>query len=67
MRYPNLDAEKARYGVTPEMIAQVIGRTKISVYKKLSRKLDWKIQEALAIKRAFFPNASLDYLFTPEE
>ncbi len=67
MRYENLDAEKARRGVTNAMFAEAIGKSVETIDKKMSGKVDWKINEVLAIKRKFFPNDTLDYLFASEE
>jgi hypothetical protein len=67
IEFRNLAAEKARYKVSNKMIAEVIGKSIDTVDKKMSGAIDWKANEMLAIKRAFFPQYTLDYLFEPYE
>lgn len=61
--YRNLEAEKARHGVTNRKIAEAIGKSKEAVDKKMQGSCEWKRGEMLIVKNAFFPNCSLDYLF----
>ena len=66
MRYRNLDAEMARYGITNKMMAEAIGKSSESIDKKRSGRIDWKLSEILAVKKTFFPDLSLNYLFERE-
>jgi predicted transcriptional regulator len=66
VRYRNLDAEMARYGITNKMLADAAGKSPESIDKKRSGKIDWKLSEVMAIKKTFFPDLSLNYLFERE-
>lgn len=59
----NLRAEMARYGVTASDIARVTGKTDRSIRDKISGKRDFTLPESVAIRDAFFPVLSLEYLF----
>ena len=53
----------ARYGITNKMMAEAIGKSSESIDKKRSGRIDWKLSEILAVKKTFFPDLSLNYLF----
>lgn len=59
----NLRAEMTRYGVTASDIAREIGKTDRSIRDKISGKRDFTLPESAAIRDAFFPGLSLEYLF----
>lgn len=63
----NLKAEMARYGVSTLDIAKVAQRTNKSIRDKINGKTDFTMHEGLAIRDAFFPSLSLEYLFATEE
>jgi len=59
----NLAAEKARHGITNEQIGDALGKSKDSIDKKTTGVVEFKLSEMVAIKKIFFPNCTLDYLF----
>ncbi|MEA0555598.1 helix-turn-helix transcriptional regulator [Lysinibacillus irui] len=63
-RFPNLEAELARQGIQRKDIAEKIGVRVATVSDKLNGKYPFTLDEATAIKNIFFPNLSMDYLFS---
>lgn len=63
-RYPNLNAEMRRYGITQAMIAERIGKAEVTVHNWLSGKSSIPIASCFAIRDGFFDGLSLDYLFS---
>lgn len=63
VKYKNLYGEMARIGLTIQDIAQLIGRSRTSTSNKLSGKHTLSLDEALLIKKTFFPNETIEYLF----
>ena len=66
MAYKNLKAEMGRDKVTIESISELLQIHRNSVANKLNGKTTFSIEEAKAIKTAFFPDYTLDYLFDTE-
>lgn len=65
--YRNLEAEMARNKVTKKDIAKLLGVRYATVLDKMNGKYRFYYDEALAIKKAFFPNLNIEYLFDSEE
>lgn len=65
MSYPNLEAELARSGVARIQVAELLSRDKstISTWMKGGRG-GFSVKDAKAIRDSFFPDMSLDYLFS---
>jgi Plasmid maintenance system antidote protein len=61
--HPNLRAEMARRGITISDIAKLLGVRYATACDKLNGKYRFYYDEALKIKRHFFPDCSLEYLF----
>ena len=59
----NLMAEMTRENLETKDIAVAIGRDVKSVSNKISCKTEFTRKEMVLIKKTFFPNLSLDYLF----
>lgn len=59
----NLCAEMARHEVTTPDISRVIKKTDRSVRLKVTGKNAFTMPEAIAIRDAFFPEMTLEYLF----
>lgn len=59
----NLRAEMVRHGVSVTDIAKEIGRSDRTVRDKIKGKGEFSMPEAEAIRNAFFPEMSLEYLF----
>ena len=59
----NLKAEMTRQGLFYRDIAEVIGKDEKSVSNKISCKTEFTRKEMINIKKTFFPNLTLDYLF----
>lgn len=64
--YVNLKAEMARHGVKQIDIANLLEQREATISDKMNGKSVFDIDEAFKIKLAFFPNMSLDYLFSKE-
>ena len=64
IKYPNLRAEMSRTGIKQIDIAKVLGVSKIAVYQKMNGKSRFTIDEAFLIQKTFFPNFTVDYLFS---
>lgn len=65
--YRNLDAEMARIGVTKAAIAKLLKVRHATVIDKTNGKSRFYYDEAVKIKKHFFPNCSLEYLFSQDE
>ena len=63
MAYMNLKGEMAKKNITNESIANLLGIHRNSVYNKINGESQFSIDEALAIRNAFFPNYDVDTLF----
>lgn len=59
----NLRAEMVRYGITTTDLSRVAKRTERSIRLKVSGKNSFTLPESIAIRDAFFPGMSLEYLF----
>lgn len=51
--YPNLHAEMAKYGITQKELANMLGITEVSAYRKFNGKNDWTIKEVDKICEIF--------------
>lgn len=65
--YKNLRAEMAREGITMVDISEFLGVRYATVNDKVNGKYRFYYDEALKIKRQFFPKCSLEYLFEKDE
>jgi plasmid maintenance system antidote protein VapI len=65
--YFNLDAEMARKGVTKGKIAEFLGLRYATVIDKTNGKSRFYFDEAIKIKKNFFPECSVEYLFNLDE
>ncbi|GEM01226.1 hypothetical protein SAMN05421839_10653 [Halolactibacillus halophilus] len=65
--YPNLNAELARRNIKRTDIAKDLfnGRT-ATVSDKLNGRYPLQLSEAIKIKKRYFPELELGYLFEPE-
>lgn len=66
-RYKNLRAEMARNGVTIRQIAESLGVRFATISDKLNGRSRFFCDEAFHIKRHFFPNCSIEYLFDDDD
>lgn len=64
--YPNLAAEMSRNGITAEKMAKQIGINAATMSAKINKKDRMKLCEAARIRDTFFPDMSIDYLFSTE-
>jgi DNA-binding XRE family transcriptional regulator len=65
--YRNLEAEMARKGITRKDISSFLNVRYATVVQKLNGKYGFKLDEAFTIKKKFFPDLSLEYLFQTDE
>ncbi|MDN5388873.1 XRE family transcriptional regulator [Bacillus sp. LB7] len=63
----NLRAEMARNGITMVDIAKFLGVRYATVNDKVNGKYRFYFNEALKIKRHFFPQCDIEYLFENDE
>lgn len=61
--FPNLRAEMARCGVTATDLSKVAHKTDRSIRDKIGGRGDFTLTEIYAIRDAFFPEMTLEYLF----
>ena len=61
--YKNLKAEMARHSISASDIAAVLHKTDRSVRDKLAGRSDFTLSEIMEIRKSFFPNLALEYLF----
>lgn len=61
--YPNLKAELARHNLRDEDIARHLQVRNATISDKMKGKSDFKLTEAMSIKKEFFPDLTIDYLF----
>ena len=70
-RYPNIDAELARNGLTAAMLADFMGMTRQNVYNKLNGKAAVTLKDMEQVQEFFRVKAggtfTLDYLFNSGE
>lgn len=67
MTYPNLDAEMARRGLKRKDLAWIFNNRVATVSDKLNGKSPLLLDEAVKIKKTYFPELSLDYLFERQD
>jgi len=61
--YHNLKAEMARQGIKVKDIAELLEVRRATVSDKINGKYRFYCDEAIKIKKVFFPHLSIDYLF----
>lgn len=61
--YANLRRDLFNSGITQAQIAKLLGIGTNTVSKKMHGKTEFKSSEMIAIKREFFPDKTLEYLF----
>jgi len=59
----NLKAEMARESLKAKDLAELLDVRVATIYDKLNGHYDFSLNEAIKIKRHFFPNHDLEYLF----
>ena len=65
--YKNLEAEMVRNGITRKDISSFLNVRYATVVQKLNGRYKFNLDEALIIKKNFFPELSLEYLFQTDE
>ena len=65
--FKNLRAEMARDGITYKQVAEALGIDVATVCAKLNNADRLKLSEAQKIRRVFFADKELDYLFATDE
>lgn len=63
----NLKAEMVRAGVSVDDVATKVGKSCRTIRDRLNGKVMFPINEAIAVRNAFFPGMDLDYLFSRSE
>lgn len=64
IKHPNLRAELSRNGIKQKDVAKLLGVSELTVSKKINGKTSFTIDEAFLIQKTFFPNFTVDYLFS---
>jgi len=67
VHYKNLRAEMAREGITIGVISKFLKVRYATVCDKLNGRSRFFSDEAIKIKKHFFPNLLIEYLFDNEE
>lgn len=63
---PNLRAEMARAGISQKELADTIGRSLNWVESRLQDKATFPVADAILVKKTYFPELSIEYLFAEE-
>lgn len=66
MVYPNLTAEMARRNITVNDVAHRLGKHADTVRNWMRGKGDFQMQTAIEVRNEFFPECSIEYLFSKE-
>lgn len=64
--FPNLEAEMARMGIQKKDVAEKLGVRAATISDKMNGKFPFTLDEVVTIKKSFFPNLTLEYLFSNE-
>lgn len=67
MGYPNLRAEMSRFNIGIKDLMIVTGKSRPGVSNNLNGRGKFSIDESIAIRNAYFPKLSIDYLFASDE
>lgn len=62
-----LKAEMVRYNVKAKDLAELLDVRIATIYDKLNGHYDFSLTEAIKIKRKFFPDYEIEYLFEKVE
>lgn len=65
--YKNLRAEMARNKLTVGDLAKALNVRRATVSDKINGKRRFYYEECLKIKKTFFPNLSIEYLFDKDD
>lgn len=65
--YPNLSAEMSRLGIEQKGLAKYIEKGKDAVSLKMNGKRIWLLEEAKKIKKTFFADLTIEYLFATKD
>lgn len=65
--YRNLEAEMARHGVKRKDLAELLGVRYATIIDRLNGKYRFYYDEAYKIKKEYFPDLEIEYLFSNEE
>lgn len=65
--FPNLKAEMARKNIDGVTISSHLGCTPKTFSSKLTGKTEFTRSEIFQIRKEFFPNLSVEYLFSEKE
>lgn len=63
VKFPNLRAEMARHGIRVGDVAKTLGLSYSAAYKKITGHSEFTLSELVIIRKKFFPDKTLDYLF----
>ena len=61
--FPNLKAEMARYGIDSKTMSESLNLNYKTIVNKLNGKTEFTRIEMFNIRRIFFPDMKIDYLF----
>ena len=62
--YPNLNAEMARYNVSPKELSEALSLGMETIYNKLQGRSKVSTVEAEKIRDTYFSTMTIDYLFS---
>lgn len=65
--YRNLEAEMVRNGIYRKDLAKLLNVRYATVVQKLNGRYKFNLDEAFDIKNSYFPNFSIEYLFSTDE
>ena len=62
----NLEAEMKRKGISRADIAQTLGVSYSTIHSRFNNNTEWLYSECVVIRDTYFPEHTLDYLFSTE-
>ena len=63
----NLRAEKSRYGIRAKDFAELLNVREATISFKMRGKRSFTLDEAIEIRRIYFPHLEIEYLFKKGE
>ncbi len=67
VKVDNLEAEMKRKKISRSEIATFLGVSYRTIHSRFNGEVQWEYSECVRIRNHFFPECSLEYLFTTEK
>lgn len=67
VKVENLEAEMKRKKISRSDIASLLGLSYRTIHSRFNGESEWGYSECVKVRDTYFPDKTLDYLFTTEE